>query len=475
MLVRRNGGLEISPAAVVVFTRDPRVRDHPALSAACRAARVAPLFVIDDSLLLRARPAANRLRFLVDSLADLDASLRRLGGALVVRRGIWVDEIARVVDECGADVVHISADGSAFAAARLDRLRAVGTQQRFSVVTHDAVTVVPPGELLSASGSNYQVFTPFYRRWIAAKWRDALAVPRAIALPDGVDAGHVPTLAMLTGTATSPEVIKGGERAGLARVRAFAADGLENYAENHDAVAVDATSRCSPYLHFGCLSPLEVATQLRDRGNGQAFVRQLCWRDFFHQLLAAHSEFAHDDMHGRGAPSGTTDDAFTAWCEGRTGYPLVDAGMRQLRLEGFMHNRVRMVVASFLTKDLDVAWQFGARHFMDLLVDCDVASNQLNWQWVAGTGTDANQHRVFNPTRQSERFDPDGAYIRRYVAELANADAAYLHDPPVAERVRLGYPSKVVDHAEALAGYRARIASSRLRSAHRGDLGKESW
>ncbi len=456
-----NDDLETS---LVVFTRDLRLRDHPALAAACRAGRVVPMFVIDESLLRRSRPAANRLRFLVDSLADLDASLRRLGGALVVRRGEWVDEVARIAEQCGAGVVHLSDDVSAFAATRLERLRSVGKQRGFTVVTHPGVTVVPPGELLTGSGSNYQVFTPFYRRWMATPWREPVAVPGSVTLPDGIDGAALPTVSELTGVAPSPQVPRGGETAGLARMRTWTSDALARYPDTHDAIAADATSRCSPYLHFGCLSPLEIATRLRDRTGGEAFVRQLCWRDFFHQLLAARPELAWEDLRDRGTPSGTADEAFAAWCAGRTGYPLVDAGMRQLHTEGFMHNRVRMVVVSFLTKDLDVAWQLGARHFMNLLVDGDVASNQLNWQWVAGTGTDANPHRVFNPTRQSQRFDPDGAYIRRYVTELAEVEAAKIHDPPDADRARVGYPRKLVDHADAIAGYRARIASQKPRS-----------
>jgi deoxyribodipyrimidine photo-lyase len=269
----------------------------------------------------------------------------------------------------------------------------------------------------------------------------------------------VPAPADLTTAATSPDLAPGGEHEGLARLRAWTASSLARYDEQHDAVAADATSRISSYLHFGCLSPLEVATRLRTRRGGEAFVRQVCWRDFFQQLLAARPELAWEDLRHRGTPTGTADEAFAAWCAGRTGYPLVDAGMRQLQREGFVHNRVRMVVASFLTKDLDVPWQLGARHFMDLLVDGDVASNQLNWQWVAGTGTDSNAHRVFNPTRQSERFDPDGAYIRRYVPELATVDTGAIHDPSDEERTRVGYPRRIVEHRDAIAGYRARISA----------------
>jgi deoxyribodipyrimidine photo-lyase len=447
--------------AVVVFTRDLRTRDHPALIAAGESQHVVPLFVIDEALVRGPHACANRLRFLIESLADLDVSLRERGAALVVRRGRWIDEVDDVVRGCNADVVHCSGDVSGFANARLDQLRAVGARQGCAVIAHPGTTVVPPGELLTGSGTTYKMFTPFSRRWNAAVWRSPVPPPERLSLPAGVDLGSVPELATLTGATPSPDLPPGGERAGLARMRTWTADALAGYAEAQDDLAADMTSRVSPYLHFGCLSPLEVATRLRSRAGGGAFVRQLCWRDFFHQLLAARPELARQDLRSRGTPSGTEDAAFSAWCAGQTGYPLVDAGMRQLQREGFMHNRARMVVASFLTKDLDVPWQLGARHFMKFLVDGDVANNQLNWQWAAGTGTDANPHRVFNPTRQSERFDPDGTYIRRYVSELADLAAPLIHDPPDPERVHRGYPAKLVDHSQAIASYRARIGATR--------------
>src|SRR3954471_6579073 len=428
----------------MVFTRDLRVRDNPALAAAARADQVVPLFVFDDALLGGLHGGANRLRFLIQSLADLHAALERAGAGLIIRRGNWPEEVATLAHACGADAVHLSDDVSAFAAARVDALSALGAERGFAVVTHSGVTVVPPGDLLTGAHTTYQVFTPFFRRWRAAPWRSPVRAPATLTLPPATEPGVRATLEMLPDATPSPAVIEGGETAALARLKAWAAHGLAGYATGHDAIADDATSHASAALHFGCLSPLEVATRLRGRPGGDAFTRQLCWRDFFHHLLAAQPEIAWQDLRPRGTPTGRDDAAFTAWCAGRTGYPLVDAGMRQLRREGFVHNRVRMVVASFLTKDLDMPWQRGARHFMDLLVDGDVANNQLNWQWVAGTGTDSNPRRILSPLRQSERFDPDGVYIRRYVAELATADN--VHDPTDEERARLGYPVPLVDH-----------------------------
>jgi deoxyribodipyrimidine photo-lyase len=249
--------------------------------------------------------------------------------------------------------------------------------------------------------------------------------------------------------------VPGGESAGLAALHRWARAGLAGYDTLRDDLAADATSRLSAYLHFGCVSPLAVATEISARPGGAAYARQLAWRDFFHQLLAARPDAAHRDYRDRGDRWHDDPDALAAWQEGRTGYPVVDAAMRQLTAEGFMHNRARMIVASFLTKDLGIAWQAGAAHFTRHLVDADVACNQLNWQWVAGTGTDANPHRVFNPALQGRRFDPSGDYLRSYLPELAALPATEIHGPAPAARRACGYPDPIVDHAEAIAAYRA--------------------
>jgi deoxyribodipyrimidine photo-lyase len=223
------------------------------------------------------------------------------------------------------------------------------------------------------------------------------------------------------------------------------------YADHHDDLAGDDTSRTSPYLHFGCLSPAElVAAAGRSRG-AQAFARQLAWRDFNLQLLAARPQVATEDYRPRGDRWRSDEEDLEAWRKGRTGYPIVDAAMRQLRQEGWMHNRGRLIAGSFLTKTLYIDWREGARHFMHHLVDGDVANNQLNWQWVAGTGTDTRPSRVLNPLRQAERYDPDGVYVRRYVPELAEVEGPAVHSPwklPQEVRARLDYPEPIVDLVE---------------------------
>jgi deoxyribodipyrimidine photo-lyase len=463
------------PASIMVFTRDLRIRDNPALAAAVDDGdEVVPLFVLDDAVLATAHGRPNRLGFLLESLTDLDRSLRGLGGALVLRRGSWVDEVLDVAGATGALTIHLAEDHSSFARARLDRLTTAAAGVGIEVHAHPGITVVAPGVVVpktarsrsvgdgdeggeaSTSFDEYKVFTPYHRAWLAHRWRDVVATPSTIALPDRLAVGSVPPLAELSDEERSPDVIAGGETAATRRLKAWARSNLREYDTNHDDLAGDRTSRISADLHLGCLSPLEVATRLRGREGAGPFVRQLCWRDFYHQILAARPDATHADYRDRGDRWNVDAEELQAWKDGRTGYPIVDAGMRQLRREGFMHNRARMVVASFLVKDLYLDWRLGAAHFLDLLVDGDLANNQLNWQWVAGTGSDTNPNRVFNPLRQAERFDPRGDYIRRYVPELAGLSAKEAHDPPPEVRAERGYPQPIVDHAEAVAAYRSR-------------------
>jgi deoxyribodipyrimidine photo-lyase len=449
----------MASVAVVVFTRDLRVDDHPALARAAREAeRVVPLFVFDDAILASDYNRPNRTGFLLESLRDLDDALRSLGGALVVRRGDWVDEVTDVVHAVEASSVHVSEDVSGYARARLDRLTAAVDMP---IERAPGITVIPPGELApGGDADHYKVFTPYFRRWSETRRRHVEHAPERIELPTGVERGRLPALADLVDGERSPDVVPGGASAGHERLEAWIHSGLRGYADHHDDLAGDATSRLSAYLHFGCLSPLEVLrAAAHHQGEGpDAFVRQLCWRDFYAQILAARPDAAWADYVARGDRWRDDPAAVAAWKEGRTGYPVVDAAMRQLQAEGFVHNRARMVVASFLTKDLAVDWRIGARHFLDLLVDGDLAQNNLNWQWVAGTGTDTNPHRVFNPTVQGQRFDPDGDYVRRYVPELRAIKDGTVHDPAPKVRRAYDYPDPIVDHKEAIAEYKERRA-----------------
>jgi deoxyribodipyrimidine photo-lyase len=441
--------------ALVLFGRDLRLHDHPALAAAAEAGRTLPLFVFDERLLGSRFAAPNRVAFMLEALRDLDRSLRGAGGRLLLRRGDPVREAITVARECGASQIHVSADWSAYARAREKRLRRACGEERIEFVAHPGVTVVAPGAVRPAGGDHFKVFTPYHRAWSELPLRELASAPPRLSMPVKLAAGRLPKLETLIDGRPSPRRAPGGESEGRKRMRAFLRDGLDRYEDGHDNLAGDATSRLSAYLRWGCVSPLELAREASGRGGGGAFVRQLCWRDFHHQVLAATPSLPRRDYRPRRDRWSRSRRALAAWQEGRTGYPLVDAAMRQLAEEGFMHNRARMTVASFLCKDLYVDWRAGARHFWDLLTDGEIANNAGNWQWVAGTGNDTRPNRVLNPVRQAERFDPEGRYVQRYLPELESVRGKAIFRPwLMAGFERLDYPEPIVDHDEAAAAFR---------------------
>ncbi|MFF3936926.1 cryptochrome/photolyase family protein [Streptomyces phaeofaciens] len=448
--------------SVVLFTSDLRLHDHPPLRAALVGAReVVPLFVRDRAVTGAGFAAPNRLAFLADCLHDLDEGLRERGGRLVVRSGDVVAQVCRVAAEADADEVHLAADVSAYAQRREARLRRALEAEGVRLHVHDTVTsAVDPGAVAPASSDHFAVFTPYFGHWSRWRQRDTLGAPRRVRVPDGIGSEAVPSRRGLSGL--SPGLAAGGEAEGRERLTAWLRSGIAAYEDGHDDLFGDATSRLSPHLHFGSLSPVELVHRARAAGGpgAEAFVRQVAWRDFHRQVLAARPDAAAADYRTKRDRWRTERTAFEdieAWREGRTGYPVVDAAMRQLRHEGWMHNRGRLLTASFLTKTLYVDWRVGARHFLDLLVDGDMANNQLNWQWMAGTGTDSRPNRVLNPVTQAKRYDPDGAYVRRWVPELAEVAGPAVHEPwklPGPDRAALGYPDPLVDLSEGLARFR---------------------
>ncbi|MGW1678878.1 cryptochrome/photolyase family protein [Saccharopolyspora sp. NPDC002376] len=443
--------------AICLFTRDLRVHDNPVLQHAARADRVVPLFVLDEAVLRGPFTRPNRTAFLLDCLRDLRSSLGELGGGLVLRNGNPATEVANLADEVGATEVHVAADVSAYAHTREDSLRHALSTRDCALHVHDAVvTAQPSGDIVPGGKDHFAVFTPYFRRWAAAPLRPTAAVPEALRMPR-LRTGKLPAREELCAGELSPELPTGGESAGRRRVQQWFAEGIADYERGHDDLAGDATSRLSPYLHFGCVSPVELVNRAGNSEPERAFVRQLAWRDFHHQVLAARPASGHRDYRPRGDRWRDDPEAFRAWCDGRTGIPIVDAGMRQLAAEGWMHNRARMITAGFLAKTLHLDWRLGAQHFLDLLVDGDIANNTMNWQWMAGTGTDTRPNRVLNPVRQAERYDPAGEYIRRYVPELRDLPAKALHDPKridPSDLDRLGYPAPIVDVNAANAQFR---------------------
>jgi deoxyribodipyrimidine photo-lyase len=432
---------------IVLFTRDLRLRDHPALTAAARDAdRVVPAFVLDEKLLAGRCGAPNRLAFLADSLRDLDDSLRSRGARLIVRRGDPVREVLRLARRTGADGIYVSDDVSGYARRRRCRLAEECARERIALRAFPGVTVVPAGELLPAGGDHYRVFTPYWRAWRGAKRRAPLRAPRRLSLPAELDRAPGPDLRRLAGAPDAGNLPAGGENAGQAGLERWLRRGRQAYEQRSELLAADATSRLGPYLHFGCLSAAELLDRVGRRWGGEAVARQLCWRDFHHQVLAARPDLPRVDYR---RPRRWRRDRrlLRRWSDGRTGYPIVDAGMRQLAEQGFMHNRARLIAASFLTKSLGIDWRLGAAHFERLLVDADLACNVGNWQWVAGTGNDTRPNRILNPIRQARRFDPDGDYVRRYLSELRGVEGRAVHEPWRLEpdrRRALGYPDPIV-------------------------------
>lgn len=436
--------------AVALFTRDLRVADNPVLAAAAQADRTVALFVLDDAILAGDFNRPNRAGFLAECLADLRAALRKRGGELVIRSGDTTDEVARLAEEIGASIVHVAGDVSGHAQRREERLNkrlaSAGVELR---VHPDALFVVPPGRITLAGRDHMAIFTPYFRRWEGTATRTLAPTPRRLRSVD-VACGRLPTASGICDGVESPERPAGGEQEGRRRLSGWLKGPIDAYADRHDDLAGDATSRLSPYLHFGCLSPHELRARAPDRGGAgaDAFVRQLAWRDFHAQVLAARPDATAVDYRTRGDRWRRDSAELDAWRSGQTGVPIVDAGMRQLRREGWMHNRARMLVAHFLTKTLYLDWRAGAAHFLDLLVDGDVANNTMNWQWTAGTGTDTRPNRQYNLIRQAHRHDPDGDYVRRYVPELAAIPGPQVHEPwrlPPDTRDGLDYPDPIVD------------------------------
>jgi deoxyribodipyrimidine photo-lyase len=337
---------------------------------------------------------------------------------------------------------------SGYAQRRFRHLQRACEGERIALRAFEGVTVVPPGELTPAGGDHYRVFTPYWNAWRARAKRAPLGAPRKLRLPSGIAHGTIPKLSELTREMPVEHLPRGGESAGRDRLSRWLRNGSQRYEERADDLAGDPTSRLSPYLHFGCLSANEVLARAMERTGLDGFVRQLCWRDFHHQVLAARPELPYEDYRPGRRRWRNDGQVLDAWKRGETGYPIVDAGMRQLAREGFMHNRARLIVSSFLTKTLVIDWRAGADHFEDLLVDADLANNRGNWQWVAGTGNDTRPNRVLNPIRQARRFDPDGAYVRRLVPELAGLEGSSIHEPwkldPEA-RAKLDYPEPIIE------------------------------
>jgi deoxyribodipyrimidine photo-lyase len=458
---------------VLWLRRDLRLDDHPALGAAAddvgEGGRVLPLFVVDPALWRPSGPT--RQAWLVRSLGALDADL---DGHLLVRHGDPVEVVRQVAREVGANAVHISADAGPYGRRRDTAVAAALQQEGVRLVPTGTPYAIGPGTLLNGSGTPFQVFTPFRSAWLRHGWpTPAPPVDVRWARPrDGEDLPAEPDLGELT-------LPPAGEAAARERWAAFREAGLVGYADRRDLPGVDATSGLSVHLKYGEIHPRTLLADIARRtGTGaETFRSELCWREFYADVLWHHPDSAREYLRPEYARmryddperSAEVGERLAAWQAGRTGYPFVDAGMRQLLAEGWIHNRVRMVVASFLIKHLHVEWQHGARHFMRHLRDGDLASNSHGWQWTAGSGTDAAPYfRVFNPVTQGLRFDPDGDYVRRYVPELGHLAGAAAHEPwDATDGYAHGYPQRLIDLATERAEALARLAELKDSGARR--------
>lgn len=450
---------EVSVATSVMwFRRDLRLSDNPALVEAVadagRGEGVVALFCLDDRLVRSS--GTPREAFLYRCLRALDESI---GGRLVVRRGDPAEVVPAIAAEAGAERVHAAADFGPYGSARDDLVERNLADADVELRLVGSPYAVAPGTVLTAAGEPYKVFTPFSRAWRAVGWDAPRRAPAAVRWVEVAERFGIPTEPACD--ATLPVA---GEPAAKRAARRFWDRTLDDYDRLRNLPGADATSRLSPHLKFGTIHPRQLLAKLGSSKAHGTFRTELCWREFYADVLYARPDTAWQSLQPamRAMPvdaGADADERFQAWAEGRTGFPFVDAGMRQLLAEAWMPNRVRMVVASFLVKDLHLDWTRGAAHFMAHLVDGDLASNQHGWQWTAGTGTDpAPYFRIFNPISQGERFDPDGAYVRRWVPELRTVSDRFVHRPwddPAGPSE--GYPPPMVDHGvereEALRRY----------------------
>ena len=427
--------------SIIWFRRDLRISDHPALLAAIEESdHIVPVFILDKKLI--EATGTKRLAYLANSLRALDESL---SNNLHVMVGDQVEVLKELMQRYEAKSVHISEEFEPYGVARDARVEAAG----INLVRTGSPYAVSPGRVRKPSdGLNYRVYTPFYNAWCLHGWRKPAETPTKINAVKPLETDrNFPTWQVPAGTV----ITEAGEKAAFKRWRWFQENSLDSYDEARNMAGIDGTSKLSAHLKWGEIHPRTLLANLGESKAHIVFRKEIAWREFYADVLHNNPHTEKEDYAERFAEMryNKPDEKFEAWKQGKTGYPFVDAAMRQLVNEGWMHNRTRMVVASFLVKDLHLEWQLGADFFQEHLVDYDVASNAHGWQWTAGCGTDASPYyRVFNPIEQGKRFDEKGDYIRKYIPELAHLSAPDIHEPWLfLDGYSKGYPERIVDHA----------------------------
>ena len=427
--------------SIIWFRRDLRISDHPALLAAIEESdQIVPVFILDKKLI--DATGTKRLAYLANSLRALDESL---SNNLHVMVGDQVEVLKELMQRYDAKSVHISEEFEPYGVARDARVEAAG----INLVRTGSPYAVSPGRVRKPSdGLNYRVYTPFYNAWCLHGWRKPAETPTKINAVKPLETDrNFPTWQVPEGTA----ITEAGEKAAFKRWKWFQENSLDSYDEARNMAGIDGTSKLSAHLKWGEIHPRTLLANLGESKAHIVFRKEIAWREFYADVLHnnPHTEKEYYAERFAEMRYNKPDEKFEAWKQGKTGYPFVDAAMRQLVTEGWMHNRTRMVVASFLVKDLHLEWQLGADFFQEHLVDYDVASNAHGWQWTAGCGTDASPYyRVFNPIEQGKRFDEKGDYIRKYIPELAHLSAPDIHEPWLfLDGYSKGYPERIVDHA----------------------------
>lgn len=442
------------------FRRDLRIADNSALSAAAKPGiPVIPLYILGDWVGSHAWTGPNRQFFLCGALESLAKNLETVGGRLIIRQGKAVDELRKLILETGAIAVHFNQDPDPFGKSVEAAVHALCAELGVNCSGHADHTLHGPSEVLTQSAQPYRVYTPYSRNWLALPKSTPVGKPKALATPTGISSLPLPTVATWKLPMPTAELPEAGERAARDRLKSAIAGKIQAYAANRDFPALNGTSRISQDLRHGLISIRTVYSEaLKAREIATAagkigidiFIKELAWREFYFAILHHFPNVLDQEFNAdwRGLPWDEPGALFDAWKHGKTGFPIVDAGMRELLATGFMHNRVRMITAMFLTKDLHIDWKLGESWFMQQLVDGEIASNNGGWQWSAGTGADAAPYfRIQNPWSQTARYDPEGAYIKRWVPELAAIHPSRLIEPPKDGRpLAPTYPLPCVDH-----------------------------
>ena len=422
------------------FRRDLRLTDNPALLAAiAESDEVLPLFIMDDAI--AARAGEHRRAYLAASLTALNVSLRQ---NLHVISGAPEIVLKELIDRHHISSIHVAADFAPYGVARDDKVISAG----ISLTKTGSSYAVAPGRVRKSDDTPYRVYTPFFRAWSTHGWRAPVLAPKNLHLISPAEGDqNLPSWTV----PTDSHLREAGELAALRGWKVFQESALSDYDTARNIPGVEGTSRLSPHLRWGEIHPRTILASLGASKAHEVFRKEIAWREFYADVLHHNPHTSREYYAPRFASMRYEPPTkkFQEWCDGKTGYPFVDAAMRQLVQTGWMHNRARMVVASFLTKDLHIEWQHGANFFMKYLIDNDVASNSHGWQWTAGCGTDASPYyRVFNPVEQGRRFDADGAYIKKYVPELRHLSKEFIHEPWLAgDGHSHGYPVRIVDHA----------------------------